>query len=962
MAAISEGIKLFLLKSFDVRNGEMQRALLMQFNIFLIISTLLIVKPTVNGLFLAKFGVEQLPWAFILVAVVAAIVSTLYSRVLTKVSLHKISIGVLISSVLSLIFFGLFLHLNIFENVILYIFYIWVAIFALLATSQFWVLGNLVFNPREAKRLFGFIGAGAIAGGILGGYLTSILAQFMSSESLPFIGAALLAICVPVTQRVWNKYVDDVHTPFQQKKNIHGDKDYQHPFRLILKSKHLTYIASIVAVSVMVAKLVDYQFGGIAAALIPDPDELTAFFGFWFGTFNVISLLTQLFLTHRVVGTFGVGSSLFFLPITILLAVIFLLLMPELLMAAVFLKMADGGLKQSINKAAMELLIMPIPTDIKSQTKTFIDVFVDSLATGIIGLVLIFLIKGLDLSTNAISFMIVGLLFFWMFLATKVRKEYLRSFKLKIEATTNHHKKEIDISNESVIGGLKKVLDHGNEDQILYVLEKIREKPLERLFESIRKLLYHDFPEVRAAALNDIYFYKKHNIADQVKNLTHDLDQEVRIAAFKYLIKHEPGDEVELLQQYISETDYQVSGAAIVSLAKETRTNSKLKRHFDLENIIQSVVDEIPTIENEEHKNYRKITALKAIGYANLPKFFPIIEFYFSDKNLDVKRQAIISAGNTLSTKFIFPLVEFSLEKDVRGTARNALVQYGKGIVYILKNMAEQPETSIQTLRLIPSIVKKIGTQRSVNFLFQLFEYDDLIVRKEALRGLNTLRNNFPHLKFNKKSVVNQILNEAQLYQNTLSVLHAQSKRNHQSINNKQIERITKTSSPQIIDARKSLVTILEKGLDRNLERIFRLLGLKYSGDDILTIYKGLNHEKPDLRINALEFLDNLLQPGLKKVLIPLMETSMLETISEEAVKKLKLDIPTEYECFEMLLSGRDVKIKLAILFLITQLKDPKYLSLVQKYTDSKNSKVKRLAKEAESVMRISNIEQGTRN
>ncbi len=50
---------------------RVQRAFLMQLNIFLIISTLLIIKPAVNGLFISKFGVENLPLAFVIVALVA---------------------------------------------------------------------------------------------------------------------------------------------------------------------------------------------------------------------------------------------------------------------------------------------------------------------------------------------------------------------------------------------------------------------------------------------------------------------------------------------------------------------------------------------------------------------------------------------------------------------------------------------------------------------------------------------------------------------------------------------------------------------------------------------------------------------------------------------------------------------------------------------------------------------------
>ena len=78
-------------------------------------------------------------------------------------------------------------------------------------------------------------------------------------------------------------------------------------------------------------------------------------------------------------------------------------------------------------------------------------------------------------------------------------------------------------------------------------------------------------------------------------------------------------------------------------------------------------------------------------------------------------------------------------------------------------------------------------------------------------------------------------------------------------------------------DARASLVDLLEKRLDRKLERIFRLLGLKYTSDDILVIYNGLKNNKPDFRLNALEFLDNLLEPNLKKILIPIIETAMVE-------------------------------------------------------------------------------------
>ncbi|MEZ4952753.1 MAG: Npt1/Npt2 family nucleotide transporter [Saprospiraceae bacterium] len=933
---MSGAIRKILKTTFDIREGEELRALLMQVNIFLIISTLLIVKPTVNGLFLTKFGVENLPYAFILVAVAAAIVSTYYSRLLHWIPLNRIMKYTHWVSICSLILFGIFLRFNIFDGPVLFLLYIWVSIFAVLATSQFWVLANLVFNAREAKRLFGFVGAGAIAGGIFGGYLTSVLANFMNSEYLLFVCAGFLSFCLPINKRIWKEHVDGKHPPFQKKKRPKGFS--QHPFFLIKDSKHLTYIAGIVGVSVMVAKLVDYQFGGISSKLITDPDELTAFFGFWFSTFNVVSLILQLFLTQRVVGRFGVGSSLFFLPTFIFVAASILLMMPELLLAAIFLKMSDGGLKQSINKAAMELLILPISTDVKNQTKTFIDVFVDSLATGVSGIVLIFLVKGLDLSTKSISLMIIALVLLWMYLAYLVRGEYLKSFRTKILEGVEKEEihKQFDFSKISVLNGLKKVLEHGTEKQILYILGKVREIQEEYLLVSTHQLLTHPSTEVRVAALQNLYFYKNHSLNAEIEPLTRDPSQKIKIAAFEYLLEHTPDDKVAFLEKYLNDDDYKVRGAALVSLAKETRGNPQLQATFRLEDRVGQRLEKIPFSMNEEERTFRQITVMKTIGHGNLAAFYKDIIPYFENENPEIVKQAIAASSLTLSPFFLEYYFRFLEQDEYRTPAQEALVNYGPNIISALLEKVKSAPYDFDLIRLFPAVSKKIGTQEAIDFNILLFDFEDSVVRQEALRALNTLRNNYPYLRFDRKSILHYIFEEAQVYQDTLSALYAQVKKYpSSSLVGKEDKKI---------EARQSLIQLLEKRLDRNIERIFRLLGLRYPLDDIMIAYKGIQSEKDDMRLNSLEFLDNLLEPNLKKVLIPIVETAMLETISEAAIKNLNLKIPEEYDCFQLLLNGKDVRIKLAVLYLIGELKDAKYEALVRNASYSRHPKVKDFA------------------
>lgn len=936
MQQIREQIGNLLSRAFDIREGEMRRAVLMQLNIFLIISTLLIVKPTVNGLFLAKFGAESLPRAFILVAIFAGFVSLWYARALNRIPLNRIIHLTFRSSVITLVLFGLFLRINFLESWVLYLFYLWVSIFAVLSASQFWVLANMVFNSREAKRLFGFIGAGAIAGGIFGGYLTSLTAPWLGSENLPFVSAFLLAFCIPITSHVWRRDVETAPVPLQ-KKEKRVRRMSQNPLSQIRASKHLSLLASIVGISVVVAKLVDYQFSDLAAIHISDPDELTAFFGFWFSSFNLISLFLQLFLTRRVVGTFGVGTSLFFLPGSIFLAAVLLAVFPEL-WVAVILKLADGSLKQSINKAAVELLILPIPQEVKNQAKTFIDVFVDSLATGLSGIILIFVVSGLDLSTRAISLITLALILVWGWLALEIRKEYIRTFKQRIGQVNEAVNKQLpDLSKDSVVGGLKKVLQQGGEKQMLYVLQKIREAKDDRFFQEAKTLLGHPSSDVRAAALHYLYFVKKESIPDTVEPLTHDASQKVKIKAFEYLIEHLPEERVALINRYLKEGDYRIYGAALVSLAYETRDNPVLMREFHLEERLASSIQQLLTIQQEERATFMKITILKVIAYGQMSNFYGIIRSFLQDEHPEVVQQAILSAGHSHDAAFIPGLIDFLADKQhYSAVAGEALAQYGSLVIQPFIEKMDDQDAPLELRRAIPGVVKRVGVQQSVDFLFSIFDYPDQVVRFEVLRALNHLNVHFPHLKFQKKQVMHNILMEAQLFSDTLGILYVQNQQNGHANGKPATEDVQ-----AVAEGRKSLIRLLEGRLDRNLERIFRLLGLKYPPDDIFIIYKGIQSKQSEMRNDALEFLDNLLEPNLKKVLIPLVETAMMDTFSEKAVRHLKLSLPGEYECFHNLLQGKDTRISLAVLYIIQQLKDPRYLPLVRTALQSEQEKIR---------------------
>ena len=83
-------LKKYILKVFDLKEEELKKTLFLQLNIFLLITTLLIVKPTINSLFLYELSSDALPVGYVLTAAMAIIGSYFYNKALEKYSLNKI--------------------------------------------------------------------------------------------------------------------------------------------------------------------------------------------------------------------------------------------------------------------------------------------------------------------------------------------------------------------------------------------------------------------------------------------------------------------------------------------------------------------------------------------------------------------------------------------------------------------------------------------------------------------------------------------------------------------------------------------------------------------------------------------------------------------------------------------------------------------------------------------------------
>ncbi|MEN8123578.1 MAG: Npt1/Npt2 family nucleotide transporter [Bacteroidota bacterium] len=931
-------IKNLINKSFNIREGEIKIAFLMQLYIFIIITVLLLVKPTVNALFLSKLGANNLPYGYLLIAIVAVFTSFFYNKLVKKFSIKIIAASTIILFAGCFFILGYVVYYDILDNWILYFYYLSLSLFGVMVTSQFWVIANIVFDIREAKRLFGFIGAGAIAGGIFGGYLTTFLAKYFGNSMVIFVAAFLLLLCLPIILWIWKIRVNKLNKYIKEERKADKKPISESSLQLVLKSKHLLNLSAIVGVSVLVAKLVDYQFSDFSHKVYEDPDELASFFGFWFSTFNIVALLIQLFITNKLLARFGVSTNMLALPMGLVIGSILFLVFPEL-WVMILIKGVDGSFKQSVNKAAFELSILPISYETKKQTKPFIDVVVDSIATGLAGFLLLFVIKELKVDTIYITMIVLFFLFIWLLLIYRLRGTYFDAFRKNITASLGSGIKEGKVKKRSTSSYTIDILKSGNEKEILTILHHLSDNLLDVYKPNILNLLDHPSNKVKAAVIKEFYSFRNEKALKKIKTLieTND-DDEVVYESMEYLLMHSLSSDIEKFDEYYLDhkKDY-IKNAALLCLARASRSNKTLEKKYKLNHRIESQIKEFSEFEDVQRKE--EIAALLlTIGYSGNEKYFYFIEKYLKSKDSLLVTFAIKAAGIARYDPFIYKLIEYIPKVKYQEEVIAALQNYGDGIVKKLYELDEDDEIEEKVREYIPKIIESIGTKQSIVVLNRLLKSKNVLVRLNAAISLENIEELNKQIKISNNRLRDYIFDESLYFKNTLVSIRTIERTIKKVEKNSKIDP---DSHKDELTARKALLKHLKTQQDNSLKIIFYLLSIKYADSDMKMAFLGIKNDTEESRINTIEFLENLLHADLKNELLPLLEFHFLN----EGELDLKLESIPEREVLLELLENRGIKTKIHVIKLMHYVKNKTVEKKLKELAENKNPKIKALAK-----------------
>ena len=254
-----------------------------------------------------------------------------------------------------------------------------------------------------------------------------------------------------------------------------------------------------------------------------------------------------------------------------------------------------------------------------------------------------------------------------------------------------------------------------------------------------------------------------------------------------------------------------------------------------------------------------------------------------------------------------------------------ALAEYGDDILGILIEHFHDPELDMKIRQRIPKVIALNGSKKAIAALYESLSLENDQLRYQVIKALNMIRVNYPLIKFNQRLLEKALLTEIEGYYRLNTVLFMLNQNAHRSY----LYSLPDTRQYHGSRARRLLIQAIQEKMDRAQEIVFRLLGLRYDARDIYSAYLGVTSNKQSLRANAVEFVDNIVSPGLKRYLIPMLDTFAVRSLLEPGERLFGLDIPLEKSGINMLINGPDNWLKVCALYFISEIKSVNYLDSV---------------------------------
>ena len=409
-----------LARMLNMKRGELPLALLSALYFFCVLCAYYFIRPVRESMG-ALSGMRELHWLFAVTATVSLLVVLAFGGVVARLDRRKfIPIAYLFVIAGLFVFAGLLIWDTAtgggfigsdsetpFAQGIGYTFYVWLSVINLFITSVFWAFMVDIFNLDQAKRMFGFIAIGGTLGALVGSSATTTIGLTTQSDYLwpvqMLISAALFGAAIVIVLILDRKALASDYSHLSEPERSSGSGipvpgevshdeiggSFWEGAKAVATSPYMLGIGAWIMFMAMSQTLIYFIQANIVFAGTESPFQMLAAFGGLDAAANLVTLLTQIFVTTRLIKRLGVGWTLAILPVITLAGFAILAIWTFYATLLVF-QALHRATRYAISRPARETLWSVVSPAEKYKAKPVVDVFLyrfgDLTGVGIDGL------------------------------------------------------------------------------------------------------------------------------------------------------------------------------------------------------------------------------------------------------------------------------------------------------------------------------------------------------------------------------------------------------------------------------------------------------------------------------------------------------------------------------------------------------------------------------------------------
>jgi HEAT repeat protein len=618
-----------------------------------------------DALFYTRFGVEYLPYMFMLLGAANFMVSLTYAASLGKFDQRRFFVVILIALAVVILIERAAIALDV---AALYpVLWISINIISSIVGLLSWNIAGAVCDARQAKRLFAIFVSAGILGSVIGNFITGPLAQILGTQNLLILYAIVLFACAWFARSIIRRFFKPIAKHGETTSfiaEVRAGFDYVRASSMFKLMAVGSVLFSILYFSI------SFPFSTAVSASFSTEAEVAGFLGVFSGIATAITFFVSLFVASRLYARIGVVNAVLLLPIAYLAGFVLFALNFSLINAALarLLQLIVLG---GIAGTAYSTFFNVVPADKRGQVRSFDSGVPEQIGVALSGMLLIL---GQRVLTTTQIF-IMGML--GSIVCGALMWRLRRSYGQALLAALRAGRVDVFAGNDRAFAGVQ-----GDANALHIVTQALRDRK----------------PSTRRIALELLARLHVRAAAPDIVPLLRDPDRDVRLAAIRTLGDLEVSETASSIIALLKDDEAEVRAAALQVLPDifPPITRPLIET---IDNLLVDGASEVqlraaiallkfkqpdrawPTLARllRDPQATLRAQTVEALGESRTAFNPALLTQALQDSSAIVRRAACRALGQTRSDSAIQPLADQLSDADpaVRAAAAQALQRFG---------------------------------------------------------------------------------------------------------------------------------------------------------------------------------------------------------------------------------------------------------------------------------------------